>query len=396
MVERARWLREIRTALKRSRVTALVGPRQSGKTTLARQILPPDSKAYFDLEDPRSLARLAEPMTALGPLKGTVIIDEVQRRPDLFPVLRVLADRRPLPARFLILGSATSDLLRQSAETLAGRLETITLSPFGIEELGPDVFPRHWRRGGFPPSYLARSEKDSFIWREQFIRTVLERDLPQLGISIPAATLFRFWTMLAHYHGSVWNAAEPARSLGLSQPTVRRYLDLLTGLYMVRQLQPWHENLQKRQVKTPKIYLRDSGLLHTLLGVRTDREMLSHPKVGASWEGYVIEEVLKTVRPDASYFWATHTGAEVDLLLFKGGRRYGVEIKFQDAPRLTPSMRIAMEDLHLEGLTVFYPGDLRYELAERVTVVPLAEIATGKIDGVTSGSKRKKPRGARG
>lgn len=394
MVERARWLREIRTALKRSRVTALVGPRQSGKTTLARQILPPDSKAYFDLEDPRSLARLAEPMTALGPLKGTVIIDEVQRRPDLFPVLRVLADRRPLPARFLILGSATPDLLRQSAETLAGRLETITLSPFGIEELGPDVFPRHWRRGGFPPSYLARSEKDSFIWREQFIRTVLERDLPQLGISIPAATLFRFWTMLAHYHGSVWNAAEPARSLGLSQPTVRRYLDLLTGLYMVRQLQPWHENLQKRQVKAPKIYLRDSGLLHTLLGVRTDREMLSHPKVGASWEGYVIEEVLKTVRPDASYFWATHTGAEVDLLLFKGGRRYGVEIKFQDAPRLTPSMRIAMEDLHLEGLTVFYPGDLRYELAERVTVVPLAEIATGKIDGVTSGSKRKKPRGA--
>ena len=395
MVERARWLREIRTALKRSRVTALVGPRQSGKTTLARQILPPDSKAYFDLEDPRSLARLAEPMTALGPLKGTVIIDEVQRRPDLFPVLRVLADRRPLPARFLILGSATPDLLRQSAETLAGRLETITLSPFGIEELGPDVFPRHWRRGGFPPSYLVRSEKDSFIWREQFIRTVLERDLPQLGISIPAATLFRFWTMLAHYHGSVWNAAEPARSLGLSQPTVRRYLDLLTGLYMVRQLQPWHENLQKRQVKAPKIYLRDSGLLHTLLGVRTDREMLSHPKVGASWEGYVIEEVLKTVRPDASYFWATHTGAEVDLLLFKGGRRYGVEIKFQDAPRLTPSMRIAMEDLHLEGLTVFYPGDLRYELAERVTVVPLAEIATGKIDGVTSGSKRKKPRGAR-
>ena len=394
MVERARWLREIRTALKRSRVTALVGPRQSGKTTLARQILPPDSKAYFDLEDPRSLARLAEPMTALGPLKGTVIIDEVQRRPDLLPVLRVLADRRPLPARFLILGSATSDLLRQSAETLAGRLETITLSPFGIEELGPDVFPRHWRRGGFPPSYLARSEKDSFIWREQFIRTVLERDLPQLGISIPAATLFRFWTMLAHYHGSVWNAAEPARSLGLSQPTVRRYLDLLTGLYMVRQLQPWHENLQKRQVKAPKIYIRDSGLLHTLLGVRTDREMLSHPKVGASWEGYVIEEVLKTVRPDASYFWATHTGAEVDLLLFKGGRRYGVEIKFQDAPRLTPSMRVAMEDLHLEGLTVFYPGDLRYELAERVTVVPLAEIATGKIDGVTSGSKRKKPRGA--
>lgn len=395
MIERSRWLREIRTALKRSRVTALVGPRQSGKTTLARQILPPDSKAYFDLEDPRSLARLAEPMTALEPLKGTVIIDEVQRSPDLFPVLRVLADRRPPPARFLILGSATPDLLRQSAESLAGRLEVITLSPFGIEELGPHAFPRHWRRGGFPPSFLARSEKNSFIWREQFLRTLLERDLPQLGITVPAATLFRFWTMLAHYHGSVWNAAEPARSLGLSQPTVRRYLDLLTGLYMVRQLQPWHENLQKRQVKAPKVYLRDSGLLHTLLDVRTDRQMLSHLKVGASWEGYVIEEVLKTVRPDASFFWATHTGAELDLLLFKGGRRYGVEIKFQDAPRLTPSMRIAMEDLHLERLTVLYPGDLRYELAERVTVVPLAEIATGKIDGGTPGLKRKRPRGSR-
>jgi len=390
MIERSRWLKEIRTALKRSRVTALLGPRQSGKTTLAREILPPDSAAYFDLEDPRSLARLSEPMTALAPLEGTVVIDEIQRRPDLFPVLRVLADRRPLPARFLILGSATPDLLRQSAESLAGRLETITLSPFGLEELGPDVIRRHWRRGGFPPSYLARSEKDSFTWREQFIRTVLERDLPQLGISIPAQTLLRFWTMLAHYHGSVWNAAEPARSLGLSQPTVRRYLDLLSGLYMVRQLQPWHENLKKRQVKASKIYLRDTGLLHALLGIRTDREILSHPKAGASWEGYVIEEVLKTVRPDNSYFWATHTGAELDLLLLKGGRRYGVEIKLQDAPHLTPSMRIAMEDLHLDRLTVFYPGDLRYELAKRVIVVPLAEIATGKIDVLTSSPKRKK------
>lgn len=390
MIERARRLKEIRTALKRGRVTALVGPRQSGKTTLARQILPPSSTAYFDLEDPRSLARLSEPMTALASLRGTVIIDEIQRRPDLFPVLRVLADRRPLPARFLILGSAAPDLLRQSAESLAGRLETITLSPFGLEELGADALKRHWRRGGFPPSYLARSEKDSFIWREQFIRTVLERDLPQLGISIPSAALFRFWTMLAHYHGNVWNAAEPARSLGLSQPTVRRYLDLLSGLYMVRQLQSWHENLKKRQVKAPKIYLQDSGLLHALLGIQTDREILSHPKVGASWEGYVIEEILKSVRPDASYFWATHTGAELDLLLFKAGRRYGLEIKFQDAPRLTPSMRIAMEDLGLERLTVLYPGDLRYELAERVTVVPLAEIVDGEFDVLATAPKKKR------
>jgi predicted AAA+ superfamily ATPase len=293
------------------------------------------------------------------------------------------------PARFLILGSATPDLLGQSAESLAGRLETIALSPFGLEELGPDAVQRHWRRGGFPQSYLARSEKDSFIWREQFIRTVLERDPPQLGIRIPSTALFRFWTMLAHYHGSVWNAAEPARSLGLSQPTVRRYLDLLSGLYMVRQLPSWHESLKKRQVKASKIYLQDSGLLHALLGIRTDREILSHPKVGASWEGYVIEEILKTVRPDASYFWATHTGAELDLLLFKAGRRYGVEIKFQDAPRLTPSMRIAMEDLGLEGLTVLYPGDLRYELAERVTVVPLAEIVGGTFDVLTSAPKKR-------
>jgi hypothetical protein len=314
-------------------------------------------------------------------------------------VLRVLADRRPSLARFLILGSATPELLRQSSETLAGRLETITLSGFSLEELGADALQRHWRRGGFPPAYLARAEADSFAWREQFIQTFLERDLPQLGISIPAATLLRFWTMLAHYHGGVWNAAEPARSLGVSQPTVRRYLDLLTGLYMVRQLQPWHENLKKRQVKAPKIYLRDSGLLHALLGARTERERLSHPKIGASWEGYAIEEVLKLTRPNASYFWATHTGAELDLLLFKGGRRYGVEVKSEDAPRLTPSMRTALDDLRLDRLTVLYPGDLRYELSERVTVLPLAELAAGRLEAVTparaSTVRRLHPSGAK-
>ncbi|MGQ0569490.1 MAG: ATP-binding protein [Armatimonadota bacterium] len=393
MVERPRWLTAIRTALKRSRVTALVGPRQSGKTTLARQIVSPESPAYFDLEDPRGLARLAEPMTALAPLRGTVVIDEVQRRPDLFPVLRVLVDRRPLRARFLILGSATPDLLRQSSETLAGRLEILTLTGFSLNELGPRALQRHWRRGGFPPAYLARTEADSFTWRQQFIQTVLERDLPQFGISIPAAALLRFWTMLGHYHGGVWNAAEPSRSLGVSQPTVRRYLDLLTGLYMVRQLQPWHENLNKRQVKAPKVYIRDGGLLHALLGIRTEQEILSHPKVGASWEGYVIEEVLKLVRSDAAYFWATHNGAELDLLFFKGERRYGIEIKFQDAPRLTPSMRIALEDLRLDRLTVFYPGDLRYELSDLVTVVPVAELATGNPEVVISGPTRRMRRG---
>ncbi len=375
MIERPRWLAEIRKALKRSRITALVGPRQAGKTTLARQIVPLDSPAYFDLEDPRSLARLAEPMTALAPLRGVAVIDEIQRRPDLFPVLRVLADRHPLPARFLILGSASPDLLRQSSETLAGRMETVTLTGFALDEVGAKALGRLWRRGGFPPAYLAPSEQASYVWRQQFIQTYLERDLPQLGITIPAATLFRFWTMLAHYHGGIWNAAEAARSLRVSEPTARRYLDLLSGIFMVRQLQPWHANLKKRQVKAPKVYLRDSGLLHTLLGLAGEREMLSHPKVGASWEGYAIEETLKLVRPEAAYFWATHTGAELDLLLVKRARRYGVEAKFQDAPRLTPSMRIALSDLGLQRLTVLYPGDVRYQLDRRVTVTPLADLA---------------------
>jgi predicted AAA+ superfamily ATPase len=386
VVQRPRRLAEIRAALKRSRVTALVGPRQAGKTTLARQVVSPDSPAYFDLEDPRSLARLAEPMTALAPLRGVVVIDEIQRRPDLFPVLRVLADRRPPPARYLILGSASPDLLRQSSETLAGRIETVTLTGFGLDELGANALRRHWRRGGFPPAYLARSEQASYVWRRQFVQTYLERDLPQLGITIPAATLLRFWTMLAHYHGGIWNAAEAARSLGVTEPTARRYLDLLAGLFMVRQLQPWHENLNKRQVKAPKVYLRDSGLLHALLGLGEERGILSHPKAGASWEGYAIEETLKLVRPDAAYFWATHTGAELDLLLIKGGRRYGVEVKFQDAPRLTPSMRIALSDLRLQHLRVLYPGDQRYELGRGVMVVPLAELATDP-GVITSGSR---------
>ena len=376
MIERQRRLAEVRAALKRSRVTAIVGPRQAGKTTLARQIVPPDSPAYFDLENPRSLARLAEPMTALESLRGVIVIDEVQRRPELFPILRVLVDRRPLPARFLILGSASPDLLRQSSETLAGRIETVTLTGFGLDELGARAVRRLWRRGGFPPSYLARSEQASYAWRQQFIQTYLERDLPQLGITIPPATVLRFWTMLAHYHGGIWNAAEAARSLGVTEPTARRYLDLLSGLFLVRALQPWHENLHKRQVKAPKVYLRDSGVLHALLGVAGEREMLSHPKVGASWEGFAIEEAISVLRPSGAYFWATHTGAELDLLLLSGGHRYGVEVKFQDAPRLTPSMRIALSDLRLDRLTVLYPGEVSYPLDRRVDVAPLAQLAS--------------------
>lgn len=375
MIVRHQELGQVRRALKRSRVVVLIGPRQCGKTTLARQIVPLDSPNYFDLEDPTSLARLAEPMTSLSTLRGVVVIDEVQRRPDLFPVLRVLADRKPLRARFLILGSASPALLRQSSESLAGRAETIPLSGFSLAEVGAKRQNRHWLRGGFPRAFLARSNVDSLAWRRQFIQTFVERDLPQLGINIPAQAMLRFWTMVAHYHGNIWSAAGPARSLGVSEPTVRRYLDALTGLFMVRQLQPWHENLGKRQVKSPKIYVRDSGLLHQLLGIRTDKELLSHPKCGASWEGYAVEEALKHFQPDEAYFWATHQGAELDLLLFKDGRRLGVEIKRMDAPTLTPSMRIAFDNLRLDRLVILYPGGTRYALAKRVEVLPLATLA---------------------
>ena len=362
------------TALERSRIVSLLGPRQSGKTTLARQFVPTDSAAYFDLEDPLSLARLDEPMTALRNLTGLVVIDEVQRRPELFPILRVLADRTPLTARFLILGSAAPELLRQSSESLAGRMETITLSGFTITDVGMSAHQVHWLRGGLPLSFLATNDSNSVAWRKSFIQTLLERDIPSFGLGTPATTLLRFWTMLAHYHGQVWNAAEPSRSLGIGETSVRRYLDLLEAVYMVRQLQPWHQNLKKRQVKSPKVYIRDSGLLHQLLGIRTLPELFSHPKCGASWEGYVIEELINSVQPDEVYFWATHAGAELDLLLFKDGRRFGVEIKRADAPRLTPSMRIALEDLLLDRLLVIYPGERRYSLSEQVEVVPFMEL----------------------
>ena len=375
MIDRATDVERIRMSLKRSRVVALLGPRQSGKTTLARQFVPAASLNYFDLEDPSSLGRLAEPDTALRPLKGLVVIDEIQRRPDLFPLLRVLADRRPLPARFLILGSAAPDLLKQSSETLAGRLETIPLEGLRLSDLGARSQARHWLRGGFPLAYTARTEADSLAWRQEFLQTFLERDLPQLGVTIPSIALRRFWSMVAHSHGQIWNASELGRSLAINETTVRRYLDLMSGVFMVRQLPPWFENLGKRQVKAPKVYVRDSGLLHALLGVSNARDLEHHPKVGASWEGYAVEEVLKAVRPDEAYFWATHQGAELDLLLFKRGRRIGVECKRADAPAMTRSMHIAMEDLKLDELRVVYPGERRYTLSSGVDVIPLVQLA---------------------
>ena len=378
MIDRKTDVRLVQTGLKRSRVVALLGPRQCGKTTLARQFVAAQSLNYFDLEDPSSLARLDQPDTVLRPLRGVVVIDEIQRRPDLFPMLRVLADRKPLPARFLILGSASPDLLKQSSETLAGRLATIPLEGFRLVDLGAKMQSRHWLRGGFPLSYTAKGEPDSFAWRRQFLQTFLERDLPQLGVTIPASALRRFWSMLAHYHGQIWNAAELARAMAVNESTVRRYLDLLTGVLMVRQLPPWFENLGKRQVRAPKIYLRDSGLLHALLGVTNQRDLEHHPKVGASWEGYAVEEVLKALQPDEAYYWATYSGAEIDLVLFKRGRRIGVECKRADAPTLTPSMRIAMTDLKLDELFVVYPGDKRYSLAAKVDAVPLAQLVNAK------------------
>ncbi len=374
-VARPSVLSAIEVALARRPVVVLTGPRQCGKTTLARELLSEASLNYFDLEDPASLARLDEPMTALRPLEGLVVIDEVQRRPELFPVLRVLADRRAKPARFLILGSASGDLLRQSSESLAGRMERIGIGGFSLREVGAQAVQTLWRRGGFPLSYLADSETDSLAWRKQFMQTLLERNFPQWGVRVAAAALLRFWTMLAHYHGQVWNAAEHARALGVSESTCRRYLDLLSDALMIRILQPRHANLRKRQVKSPKIYVRDSGLLHQLLGIASDKALLSHPRLGASWEGFVMEQVLSVEPHDEALFWATYQGAEMDLILRRGDRLLGVECKRADAPRMTPSLHIALGDLQLERVAVIYPGDKRYPLSDRVEAVPFEALA---------------------
>ncbi len=374
MLARNSLIHTIQSALERSRVVALIGPRQCGKTTLARQFVPPDSVNYFDLENPFSLARLDQPMTTLQDLTGLIVIDEIQRRPELFPVLRVLCDRTPLPAQFLILGSASPALLQQSSESLAGRITTLQMSGFSLGEVGVEGQNQHWRRGGFPLSYLAASEQESLDWRKDFVLTFLERDIPQMGFKIPTTGLFRFWSLLAHYHGQIWNAAEAARTLNTSETTARRYIDLLQDLFMVRQLQPWYENLGKRQVKSPKFYFRDTGLLHYLSGIRTEQELALHPRSGASWEGYVIEETIKAAQPEEVYFWGTHGGAELDLLMFKNGRRIGIECKRMDAPRLSASMRIALEDLKLDQLLVLYPGLHPYPLAEKIQATPIRKI----------------------
>ena len=382
-ITRSRLQAQVLRALGRSRAVVLTGPRQSGKSTLAASLVPRDGARWFDLENPVDLQRLQEPLMALTALQmlasasaptGPIVIDEVQLAPGLFPVLRVLIDRSPANGQFLLLGSASPALLRQAGESLLGRVEVIEVGGFDIDEVTPTRQTALWLRGGYPRAFLATNDADSMAWRTQAIQRHVESDLPQFGVNIAAPAMLRFWRMLAHYHGQVWTAADPARSLAVSEPTVRRYLDVLTQTFMVRQLQPWFQNLGKRQVKAPKIYFRDTGLLHNLMGLPTLDALLHHPRCGASWEGFALEQVLRIAQPDAAYFWATHNGAELDLLLFKNGQRVGVEFKRADAPGVTLSMNIAMHDLQLDRLYVVYPGTLRYPLGERMEAVPLAAL----------------------
>ncbi|MCA8965057.1 MAG: ATP-binding protein [Planctomycetes bacterium] len=376
MISREGYAEQLRGALGRSPVVLLVGPRQCGKSTLARGIDAAGPVHFFDLEDPSAAAALEQPMTTLRSLGGLVVLDEAQRHPELFPVLRVLADRPDVPARFLVLGSASPELSRQSAESLAGRVEIVELRGFDLTEVGTGARDRLWVRGGFPRSFLAASDADSYRWRQHFLSTFLERDLGVLGFGMAPATMRRFWTMLSHYHGQIWNGAEIAASMGVSPHTTRKYLDALEQTFMVRVLQPWHENLGKRLVKSPKIYLRDSGLFHALQGVQDHSQLITNPKLGASWEGFVLEEVLRVFQPDQAWFHAVHAGSELDLFFLHRGQRVGIEMKLQDAPRVTKSMRVVQQDLRLDRLLVVYPGTRRYALDEGIECVPWTELGS--------------------
>lgn len=373
MILRKGYINRVSKALGRSPVVALVGPRQCGKTTLARCFLDPGTTSYFDLDDPAVRQAFEQSMTVLRGLRGLVVIDEAQRQPDLFPVLRVLADRPDRPATFLILGSASPELSRQSAESLAGRVETIEMRGFDLREVRAEQQETLWRRGGFPRSVLAADEEESAVWRRNFIQTFLERDLAVLGFGLSLSLMGRFWTMLAHYHAQVWNGSEIAASLGIAPNTARAYLDALEQTFMIRRLQPWHANLGKRLVKTPRIYFRDSGLFHSLCGVESATALLTHPKVGASWEGFALEEILRAWRPAQAWFYAVHSGPEMDLLMETGGRRIGVEFKRADAPVATRSMHVAKADAGLDEVWVVYPGTRSYILADGITARPLEE-----------------------
>jgi predicted AAA+ superfamily ATPase len=370
IVIRHRELARLRDAVARAPITAILGPRQCGKTTLAA-LLKPDHR--FDLENPRDLARLSQPQTTLERLDGLVAIDEIQRMPELFPLLRYLADTME-HTTFVVLGSASPDIVAATAESLAGRVAFHDLAPFDIGETSAISWRTHWLRGGYPRALLADSDKAARLWLDDYIRTFLERDIPQLGISIPAATLRRFWIMISHYHGQLLNYSELSRAFGVSDHTVRRYLEILEGTYMIRLLPPWHANVGKRLVKAPKLYIRDSGLFHALQTIQTLDQLEAHPKLGASWEGFAMEQVFAVLRPVAPFFWRTHAGAELDLLWHDRGTAYGMEFKYTDAPMMTRSMKTTLDDLHLARLWVVYPGDQTYPLDDRITVVPLSRI----------------------
>lgn len=374
MIQRPTYINALEQAINRTPVTSLLGPRQCGKTTLARILEKKYNASFFDLESAQDLQRLQNPELILGSMEGLVIIDEIQEKPELFKTLRVLADIPERRTRFLILGSASPHIIKEASETLAGRTEFVELSGFNFMETDKDSIQDLWIRGGYPLSFLADSLEESTIWREAFIRTFLERDIPQLGFRIPVAAMRRFWTMLAHYHGQMLNASEIGRSLGVTDKTIKTYLDILSGTFMMRQLQPWHENLRKRQVKAPKIYFRDSGLLHHLLTVSDMHSLLGHPKLGASWEGFAMEQAMQILRPGEVYYWATYSGAELDLMFLKGGKKYGIEFKFNEAPKITRSMRVACEDLKLEHLWIIYPGEHFYPVEENISVLPLKNI----------------------
>ncbi len=378
MVKREKEIKILRQMLKVYPAVGIIGARQVGKTTLARMIAK-ESKTpvtHFDLENPEDLARLTDPMLALRELKGLVIIDEIQIYPDLFPVLRVLIDKPEINIRFLILGSASPELLRQGAESLAGRIIFHELKGFSLEEVGIDNFKNLWLRGGFPLSYLGRTDIDSSEWRRAFIKTFLERDLPQLGINIRSITMRRFWTMLAHYHGQTWNASEFSRSFGVADTTIMNYLDLLTSALVVRQMRPWYENISKRQVKAPKIYISDSGMVHSLLNINNMEDLESHPKIGATWEGFVLDQIIRVIGAysDECFFWATHAGAELDMLVVRGKDRFGFEIKRTTSPAITPSMRIALSDLNLNSIVVVHAGESTFPLSAKIKAVAFTHI----------------------
>ena len=378
MIERTLDKSKIKALMEQFPVTTIIGARQTGKTTLAKEF---HADYYFDLENPRDLTRLENPLLALEDLNGLIVIDEIQRKANIFPVLRFLTDNNPRQ-KYLILGSASSELLRQSSESLAGRIAYYKLEGFRPEDIGPENWKKLWLRGGLPPSYLAKNDDKSFVWRQHYITTFLERDIPQLGIQIPAQTLRRFWVMLSHYHGQMVNYSEIGRAFGISDVTVRKYMEILEGAFMIKTLWPWHVNVKKRLVKRPKLYFQDSGLFHSLSYLETEEQLTVHPKLGASWEGFALNHFCRFLGKDEKtfFFWATHSGAEVDLFWQDGGKNFGAEFKYMDAPKLTKSMKIAVGDLNLSHLFVIYPGKMNYKLSDKVFVLSFENLMrNGKL-----------------